>query len=603
MIERPSGYKWWLFRRVARRKTIIISVMVMTTTVVFATMYVPILLGEIIDDAIVAPGKTKDEKTNALATLIVVLLIVVLLRSVLGYFTTLTNDYLAWSSERDIREEFFNQIQNKPLKYHDQIQTGELMALATNDMRMINGMISPGTRMVSEVVLGLVIVTILAIGVLDWRLALVALPFLPLYIWTSRGYGKKLAPIASTFMRKFSNIAAQMQDSVYGAEVVRAFTGEDFEREKFESAVIDFRDTWIRQQKVQALYYPMLILYLAIGTSFVFGASWVYQGEITVGQLLAFNGLLLAMIGPTQRLYFATHMVQAGLAATARVYASIIEGKQEVDSEILWHWPSEMRGEIKFENVSFMYGEGLRPVLKNINLTIEPGQTVAIVGPTGCGKSTLTKLVLRLYEPTEGRITIDDIDVRNFDLEELRKNIGRIEQDIYLFPRSIKENIAFGRPDATDLEIQRVAELAQVDSYVKNLPQGYDTKVGERGTRLSGGQRQRIAIARVFLTNPKILILDDSTSAIDSETEARMLNAIETLLKGRTTMMITHRLHTIRNSDKVVVLKEGKIVAEGPHDILIQTSVDYRRVFGKYIDLPPVQALLGAEGTPVKEEG
>ncbi|MHA2370134.1 MAG: ABC transporter ATP-binding protein [Candidatus Hodarchaeales archaeon] len=244
----------------------------------------------------------------------------------------------------------------------------------------------------------------------------------------------------------------------------------------------------------------------------------------------------------------------------------------------------------------------MKPVLQDLTFTVEPGQTVAIVGPTGCGKSTLTKLLLRLYDCSEGSITIDGVDICDFHLEELRQNIGRIEQDIYLFPRSIKENIAFGRPDASDLEIEQVAKLAQVDNFVNGFPDGYDTEIGERGTRLSGGQRQRIAIARAFLTNPKILILDDSTSAIDSETEARIVSAIEALLKGRTTIVITHRLHTIRNSDKVIVLKDGKIVAEGNHDELLLTSEDYRRVFGKHLELPPLQIPLDSERAPVRGE-
>ncbi len=585
--KRPKGYKWWLFKRVAKRKTILSSVIIMTVAVALITMLIPVFFGFIIDDVLIEFSKSRSEKKNILLDLVIVLLILVVLKSIFGYITVVTNDYLAWATEKDIREEFFEEIQSKPLEYHDRVATGEIMALATNDLRMVNGMISPGTRMVAEVFLGLFFAALLAFSVLDIRFLLITLPFVPLYIWTASNYNKKLAPIASTFMRKWSNIAAQMQDSVYGAEVVRAFTGEDFERVKFEGAVVDFRNTWIKQQKIQALYYPLLILYLAIGTSFVFGVTWVHNGDVSLGQLVAFIGLLVTLIGPTERLYFSTNMFQGGLAGSARICGAICEGEKE-ESQALWHWPSELKGKIVFDNVSFSYNQGLKPVLKGINLTIEPGTSVALVGPTGCGKSTLTKLLLRLYKPSDGQITIDDVPLKEFELEELRQNIGRIEQDIYLFPRSIKENIAFGKPDATDHEIQEVARLAQADEFINNQPDGFDTNVGERGVRLSGGQRQRIAIARAFLTDPKLLILDDSTSAIDSETEARIVNAIETLLKGRTTLVITHRLHTIRQCDKVVVLKEGEIIAEGSHDDLLQTSEAYRRVFGKHIDLPPL---------------
>ncbi|MFW9916151.1 MAG: ABC transporter ATP-binding protein [Candidatus Thorarchaeota archaeon] len=599
--SRPPGYKWWLFKRIAKRKTLLISVMLMTVVVIFTTMYLPIVIGEIVDEALIAPQKTTKQKKDALFSLALFLLGLVALKTILQYLVTLSNDYLGWATERDLREEFFDKIQSKPLTFHDRVQTGDMMALATNDMRFVNSMVSPGARMASEVVLGVLFAAALAVTVLDWRLALLSLPFLLIYIWTGRGYGEKLAPIASTFQRKFANIAVQLQDSVYGAEVVRAFTGEEYERVKFEEAVVDFRDTWIQQRKIEALYWPRLILYLAIGTTFVFGAFWVSQGDITIGQLLAFNGLLIALIGPTERLFWSITSLQQGLAGGGRIYAAIIEGEQE-ESESVWHWPSEIQGEIRFENVTFTYAEGLKPVLQDITFTVEPGQTVAIVGPTGCGKSTLTKLLLRLYECSEGSITIDGVDICDFHLEELRQNIGRIEQDIYLFPRSIKENIAFGRPDASDSEIEQVAKLAQVDIFVNDFPDGYDTEIGERGTRLSGGQRQRIAIARAFLTNPKILILDDSTSAIDSETEARIVRAIEALLKGRTTIVITHRLHTIRNSDKVIVLKDGRIVAEGNHDELLLTSEDYRRVFGKHLELPPLQIPLDSERAPVRGE-
>ncbi|MFX0116818.1 MAG: ABC transporter transmembrane domain-containing protein, partial [Candidatus Hodarchaeota archaeon] len=384
---RPPGYKWWLFKRIARRRTILFSVVLMTIAVVFATMYLPVLIGEIIDEAIIAPSKSSEEKKESLASFILVLLGLIATRVILGYLLATANDYLGWVTEKDLREEFFERIQNKPLSFHNQVQTGDMMALATNDMRFVNSMISPGARLMSEVILGIIFAAILAISVLDWRLALLSVPFLIAYIWTGKGYGKKLAPIASTFQRKFANMAVQLQDSVYGAEVVRAFTGEDYEREKFEAAVIDFRDTWIIQQKLQAKYWPMLILYMAIGTSFVFGAYWAYYGDITIGQLVGFNGLLIAMIGPTERLYWSTNMLQGGLAGGARIYGAIREGEQE-ERETLWHWPTEIHGKIRYENVSFAHTKGLKPVLQNINLTIEPGQTVAIVGPTGCGKTT-----------------------------------------------------------------------------------------------------------------------------------------------------------------------------------------------------------------------
>jgi len=283
--------------------------------------------------------------------------------------------------------------------------------------------------------------------------------------------------------------------------------------------------------------------------------------------------------------------MMSGFAACSRLFKALSKGESEEVNNLNENWPKNFKGKIEFKDVSFTYEEETtnNPVFKNLTFKIEPQQRIALVGPTGCGKTTLVKLILLLYKPKEGNILIDDINILDYSLEMLRKHIGYIEQDIYLFPRSVKENIAFGKPGASDEEIKEVARLAQVDEFVKHFPNGYDTIVGERGTKLSGGERQRIAIARALLTNPEIIILDDSVSAVDSETEEKIGKAIESVLKNRTTIIITHRLHTIRTSDKILVLKDGKIVAEGDHHNLLYSSIDYRRIFGKHLELPEIK--------------
>jgi ATP-binding cassette subfamily B protein len=275
-----------------------------------------------------------------------------------------------------------------------------------------------------------------------------------------------------------------------------------------------------------------------------------------------------------------------GFAAVSRLYTSLSKGESETDKDTTLGWPVQFKGKIEFKNVSFTHENEIKnhpPTLSNITFSIEPFERVALVGPTGCGKSTLAKLILSLYRPQEGSILLDGVDISNYSFEALRRHIGYIEQEIYLYPRTIKENIKFGKPNATEEEIFKAAKLAQVDDFVKQRPDGYESIVGERGIRLSGGEKQRIAIARAFLTDPKILIFDDSVSAVDSETEEKIGLAMENILRNRTTIIITHRLHTIRNSDKIIVLKHGKIVAEGKHNNLLQSSEDYRRIFGKKI--------------------
>jgi ABC-type multidrug transport system fused ATPase/permease subunit len=405
-------------------------------------------------------------------------------------------------------------------------------------------------------------------------------------------YRKKLAPFVRARMKKHSNIAINMQDNISGIKVIKLFTTEKFERKKFQSVVQAFRDNWIGENRVQSKYYPLLIIYLAISTLFLISSFFVYFNTLMIEELAAINLLLITLIDPTNLIFWATNDMMSGFAACSRVFNALSNGESEdmkSDSKVSF---KKLKGKIEFKNVSFSYeneNNKATQVFENLNFVIEPLQKVALVGPTGCGKTTLAKIILSLYQPQNGAIYIDDLEISEYPLEILRKRVGYIEQDIYLFPRSIKDNISFGNPDASDEEIREAARLAQVDDFVKDFPEGYDTIVGERGTKLSGGERQRIAIARALLTNPDIIILDDSVSAVDSETEEKIGKAIENVLQKRTTIIITHRLNAIRSADKILVLKEGRIVAHGDHQDLITRSEDYRRIFGRFIPLPDIK--------------
>ncbi|MFW9904411.1 MAG: ABC transporter ATP-binding protein [Candidatus Thorarchaeota archaeon] len=586
-----KSFSRWLLGHLTHNPLIIIGVIIGTAIGIFTRLLIPIVLGKAIDLAIIDKGDvlTSEAQLSLLNGFVVFLIFLGILRFIVGVVTTLTNDWLAWSSQRRIREEFFDLMQNKPLKFHDSVRTGELMALATNDMGQVGSLISPGISMIADVFISILVSAILVLGVLNSpELLIISIPFLVAYLWAVFSFNRKMGPISATFMRKWGAIATAVQDNITGAEVVRAFAEESYERQKFMKYVLDFKKAWYRQQVLQARYFPTLILFAAIGFSVLVGSYLVLLGELTIGGLIAFNGLLISLLVPTYVIGFAIRLFNGGMAGARRIHAMEIREKSEENGEGEKEFPSLIKGDIRFKNVSFMYPTSKKPVLDNINFTVAPGQTVAIVGPTGSGKSSLTNLLLRLYD-YDGEITINGVNIKEYSLESLRKRFGRIEQDIYLFPRSIKENIVFGARDASQEDVEKAARLAQAHDFIMKLPKGYDTYVGEGGSQLSGGQRQRVALARTFLTNPTILIFDDSTSSVDSKTEEKIVKAINSVIQGRTTFVITHRLSTIRNADCIIVLKGGKIVAKGQHSHLILTSPDYRRIFGKNVELPPLE--------------
>jgi len=580
--EKNKEYRKWLFKHLYQQKYLVLIVLIGIFIVSFTLTLIPLIIGAIIDNVLL----TRD-LTNLL-TLLVIGLAVSLVYATLDYGTMMVGHFLGLKIELNMRQEFFDTIQSKPLSFHDNVRTGDLLALATNDVRVINTMVAHGSFFIYPFI-QLFITLYLLITVLDYRLALFSIPFIISYIYYILDYRKNLSPYVTNRMRMYSNLAVVLQDSISGASVVRSFTAEELERKKFSRAVLAFKNNWIKINRVQSKYYPLLVLHIVIGATFLISCIFVYQNTLSIGDLVAINILLIALIEPTRTIHWSTNDMMSGFAACSRLYNSLSGGENENSFNKIMEWPAKFKGKIEFKNVTFTHqneGKNHRPTLSNLNFTIEPFQRVALVGPTGSGKSTLAKLILSLYEPQEGTILLDGVDIQNYPLNILRKHIGYIEQEIYLYPRSIKENIKFGKPEALEEEILYAAKLAQVDEFVRGRPKGYDTIVGERGIYLSGGEKQRIAIARAFLTDPAILILDDSVSAVDSETEEKIGRAIENILKNRTTIIITHRLHTIRTSDKIIVIKYGKIVAEGNHKVLLQSSEDYRRIFGKKITQP-----------------
>ncbi len=503
-----------------------------------------------------------------------------------GLLAWYATEFTAQRLERDARDELYVSLLGKSQTFHNRQKVGDVMARATNDVQQLNFMISPGASLIYISVTSTV-VPLAAIALLRWQLLLVPLIFLAAFIPAVRRYSRELNPITGRLRFQFGALNADLAEAVSGIEVVKAYAQEAQEQGKFSAAARRYRDLFVEQGRIQARYLPLLLYGLAFGLAFGHAALLFLNHELTVGEAVTFLGLVSQLRFPTFISLFSFMLVEMGLAGAERIL-DLINSETELDENTDGR-RAPISGELVFDGVSFGYGEvaqaaGARGLnLRGISFTARPGETVAIVGQTGAGKTTLTRLVNRTYDTTVGRVLVDGVDVREWSLDALRAQISTIEQDIFLFSRSIADNIAFGAAgQATREQIEQAAREAQAHDFISGLPDGYDTVVGERGVTLSGGQRQRIAIARAFLTNPRILILDDSTSAIDSATEDQIQRAMRRILKGRTTLLITHRISQIRWADRILVLRGGELAAQGTHDELMVQSEAYRRIFARY---------------------
>jgi len=467
------------------------------------------------------------------------------------------------------------------------------MARATNDVRMLNFLVSPGISQIFRAVLQLVVPTIFIALYYPSELLLCPLVFTVLFLITLWDYNRKLSPVTVKLRMKFGKMNTVLTEVITGIEVVKGSSQEKRETERYSRVAKEYRDAFVKQGEIQAKYIPLLLVGLVVTFGLGHAILLNLQGRIGVGQIIAYVGLLGTLRFPTFISIWAFAIVRLAIAGAERLL-EIMNKETEID-ENPKGIVKRIEGAVKFENVSFKYPGSSKYVLRNISFEVKPGQTVAIVGTTGSGKTTLTKLLSRLYDVTEGRILIDGIDIREYNLECLRSQIAYIEQDIFLFSTTIFENISFGRTSSLD-EVIKVAKEAQAHDFISSLPNGYYTVIGERGVTLSGGEKQRVAIARAFLTNPRILILDDSTSAIDSETEDKIQKAIFRIQKGRTTFIITHRLSQIRWADLILVMKRGRIVAQGTHEELLRTCEEYRKIFVKRFDVDISQLIKGVDG-------
>jgi len=560
----------WIASHVRRISYLLISLMIGAFGNAALAAAVPVLIGDAFNAVLESPPNL-----TRLSEIALLLVGSQLLRGLLQFGRSFSAEMIAQRLERDIRDELYISLLAKSMSFHNIHPAGDIMARATNDVREVNLMFNPGINLVVGSA-NFLIMPLLYASSYAPELMLVPAAFLVLYILALWQYLHELGPISAAYRSSFGVLNAHLSESIDGIEVVKGAAREEEEVDNFVENARVYRDDLAHLGRVESRFLPLLLQGLATAGGFLHAVLLFQRGVLDVGQVVAYVGLIQLFGFPVFASMRAYPRVSLGMASARRIL-DLIKVQTDLDHNPSGH-DGVMRGDVTLENVVFSYTDQDES-LSGISFHIQPGETVAVVGQTGSGKSTLAKLINRTHDVQDGRVLVDGVDVRDWQLESLRSQISIIEQDIFLFTRSLADNIAFGKPDASHEEIVAAARAAQAHDFITRFADGYDTVVGERGVTLSGGQRQRIALARAFLTDPRILILDDSTSAIDSATEDDIQRAIFRASEGRTTFIITHRLSQIRWADTILVLRNGALTAAGTHEELMQRSPSYRRIF------------------------
>ncbi len=484
--------------------------------------------------------------------------------------------------EFDLRNDLFAHLERLSQHYYTSVRTGDLMSKLTNDLNQVRNLVGPAIMYSATTV----VVTIASVAFmirLDWKLTLLALAPMPIVSVLVKVLGQKIHERFERIQALYSEMTERVRENLAGVRVVRAFRQEAPEMALFDGMNQQFVDRNKGLIWISSLLWPSLALMFALTFMMIMvvGGHHVLQGRITLGTFTAFNLYLMMLIWPIIALGFVVNMAQRGLASLGRLW-TIFDAQPDIDDSAVPPDPlTSIRGEIEFRKLSFAYNG--KPVLKNINLRIPAGRTVAIVGATGSGKSTLVNLIPRLYEAPLGTLLIDGVPVRQIPLKTLRENIGFVPQETFLFSETVRENIKFGTPESTDAEVEQAAEIANVLQDIRDFPKGFDTLVGERGLTLSGGQKQRAAISRAVIRDPRILILDDALASVDTGTEEKILNQLTGVMAGRTTLLISHRVSTIRNAEEIVVLDNGEVVERGTHEDLLTLGGSYAELYSKQL--------------------
>jgi len=504
---------------------------------------------------------------------------VALLRSLFSYLQGFLAAKASQGVAYDLRNALYAQIQSLSFSYHDRAQTGQLLTRATSDVELVRSFISMGVLQLLSALLMMIGSLALLVST-NWQLTLTTLPVMLLVLAVFGFFAGKGRPLFTLVQQRLGRLNTVLQENLAGVRVVKAFARERFEMQRFGTSSQELRDANVRVGRMFAFAIPLIFTLANLGAlAVVWGGGYqVIAGRLTIGELVAFQSYLMMTMFPMIMLGMTmVGLSQAG-AGAERIF-EILDAESEVKEKRDAMELPPIRGRVVFEDVTFRYFGDQQPVLKAVSFVAEPGQTVALFGATGSGKSTIINLIPRFYDVSQGRVTVDGFDVRGVTLESLRRQIGIVLQETVLFGGTIRENIAYGRPDASEEEIIAAAEAAEAHDFITGFPDGYDTAVGERGVTLSGGQKQRIAIARALLIDPRILILDDSTSSVDVQTEYRIQQALDRLRSGRTSFVIAQRISTVQNADQVLVLDKGQVVAQGTHEELLQNSPIYAEIY------------------------
>ncbi|GAB4562499.1 MAG: ABC transporter ATP-binding protein [Anaerolineae bacterium] len=484
----------------------------------------------------------------------------------------------------DLRVRIYNHLQRLSLSFFERTSTGELMSRATNDVNELERFVTHGVILIAVDFLRLVGASLILLA-MDWRLALVVLAPVPIIGVALRRFNSYARPIYRSARDRLGDLNAKLQDNLSGMKVIQAFSREDVELERFRSASESYYRERVRSIRAWSTFFPAMHFLVAAGGTAVLGigALMVVRGQLTLGTLVAFLSYMISFYEPIRRLTEVDNIFQQAIAAADRIFELLDEVPEIRDAPDAIDLP-EVRGEVVFEDVHFRYGDG-DEVLHDIDFRMAPGETVALVGPSGAGKTSIANLLCRFYDPEHGRILLDGHDLRHIKLRSLRRHVAVVLQDTFLFNTTVRENLLIGKPDATEEEIIAAAKAAYAHDFIQQLPQGYDTPIGERGVKLSGGQRQRLALARAILANPRILILDEATSSVDAEAEYLIQKALESVLRGRTALVIAHRLSTIRNADKIIALEDGRIREVGRHEDLLSRGGLYSQLYQRQLDM------------------